>query len=69
MLLGYFTLLEKNENGLNDAQIAGVGAGIAYRFSRLSRISLEGRYHLGSADDGYGSLEGFSGVRSIRVGH
>ena len=70
MLLGDLAVLEKNENGLNDEQITGFGACVAYRFIQLSRISfsLEGRYHLGAADDGYRSLEWSSGVCSIRVG-
>jgi hypothetical protein len=68
MLLGDFVRIEKNENGLNDAQVVGFGAGMTYRFTRFSRISLEGRYYLGTADDGKSSLDGFSGVCSIRLG-
>lgn len=67
MLLTDLIIIGKNENDANDALVTGLGAGIGYRIGNISRISLEGRYYFGSADSGDSSLNGFSGLCSIRL--
>jgi hypothetical protein len=64
--LADLTIIAKNDEERNDALVTGLGAGFDYRFSRSARMSVEGRYYFGSADDGDTSLDGLSGLLSLR---
>ena len=67
-LLGDFSMIQKNENDLNDSQLVGFGGGMTFRNALLSSyLSLEGLYYTGTADDGDSELDGFSGVCSIYI--
>jgi len=65
MLLGDLSMIQKNKNDLNDSQLFGFGAGLTIRNNSISHFTLEGRYYIGTADDGDTTMDGFSVVCSI----
>ncbi len=67
-LLGDFSMIQKNDNDLNDSQLFGFGGGMTFWNALLSSyLSLEGRYYIGTADNGESDLDGFGGVCSIYI--
>jgi len=67
-LLGDFSMIQKNDSDLNDSQLFGFGGGMTFWNALLSSyLSLEGRYYIGTAENGESDLDGFGGVCSIYI--